>query len=101
MENGSRKIGLRVAAGFLVAITIIVAVFASGITLPSQEDKTGRLTVLLMDAPVDLEHLELTITDLEVHKVGQDNEDGEWIHLMEEVDAITFDLLDFQEIAYL
>ncbi len=96
MENGSRKIGLRVAAGFLVAITIIVAVFASGITLPSQEDRTGRLTVLLTDAPVDLYQLNVTITDLEVHKVGQDDKEGEWIHLMEEVDAITFDLLEYQ-----
>ncbi len=95
MENGSKKIGLRVAAGFLVAITIIVAVFASGITLPSQEVRTGRLTVLLTDAPVDLDKLDITITALEVHKVGQDDEDGKWITLME-VDAITFDLLEYQ-----
>ena len=85
MENGSRKIGLRIFAGFLVAITIIVAVFASGITLPSQKVRTGRLTVLLMDAPVDLYQLNVTITDLEVHKVGQeDDEDGEWIPLIED-----------------
>jgi len=97
MENGSRKIGLRVAAGFLVAITIIVAVFVSGITLPSQEDRTGRLTILLTDAPVDLDKLDITITALEVHKVGQDDEDGKWITLMDEDDeAITFDLLEYQ-----
>jgi hypothetical protein len=94
MENGSRTIGLRVAAGFLVAITIIVAVFAAGITLPSQEVRTGRLTVLLTDAPVDLEKLMITITDLEVHQV--DEEDGEWITLIED-DKITFDLLEYQE----
>ena len=93
MENGSQKIGLRIAAGFLVAITIIVAVFASGITLPSQKVRTGRLTVLLMDAPVDLEELYVTITGLEVHKVGQD---GEWIPLMDEGDEIRFDLLKYQ-----
>jgi hypothetical protein len=94
MENGSRTIGLRVAAGFLVAITIIVAVFAAGITLPSQEVRTGRLTVLLTDAPVDLEKLMITITDLEVHQV--DEEEGEWITLIED-DEITFDLLEYQE----
>jgi len=96
MENESRKIGLRIFAGFLVAITIIVAVFASGITLPSQKVRTGRLTVLLMDAPVDLYQLNVTITDLEVHKVGQeDDEDGEWIPLIED-EEITFDLLEYQ-----
>jgi hypothetical protein len=94
MENGSRTIGLRVAAGFLIAITIIVAVFAAGITLPSQEVRTGRLTVLLTDAPVDLEKLMITITDLEVHQV--DEEEGEWITLIED-DEITFDLLEYQE----
>lgn len=94
MENGSKKIGLRVAAGFLVAVTIIIAVFASGITLPSQKVRTGRLIVLLTDAPVDLYQLNVTITDLEVHKVGQDGEDGEWIPLIEE--EITFDLLKYR-----
>ena len=35
MENGKQKIGLRLAAGFLAGILIIVAVFASGVTFPS------------------------------------------------------------------
>lgn len=95
MENTSKKIGLRVAAGFLVAITIIVAVFASGITLPSQEIKTGRLTVLLIDAPVELDRLVINITDLEVHQV---NPEGIWIPLLEENDfPIIFNLLDYQD----
>ena len=96
MENESRKIGLRIFAGFLVAITIIVAVFASGITLPSQEDRTGRLTVLLTDAPVDLESLDITISKLEVHKVAVEEGEG-WILLADEGDIPTFDLLMFQE----
>ena len=107
MENGTTKIGLRIAAGFLVAITIIVAVFASGITLPgldnkSLESKTGRLTVLLIDAPVELEALEITITDLEVHLVGDGEAGGEWIDLMPEEGGIEpepigpFDLLELQ-----
>ena len=41
MENGTKKIGLRVAAGFLVAITIILAVFASGIQSPTVKAQTG------------------------------------------------------------
>jgi hypothetical protein len=98
MENGSRKIGLRIFAGFLVAITIIIAVFASGITLPSQEDRTGRLTVLLTDAPVDLESLDITISKLEVHKVAvEEGEDEGWVLLADEGDIPIFDLLLFQE----
>jgi hypothetical protein len=85
MENGSTKIGLRIAAGVLVAITIIVAVFASGITLPSQESAKGRLTLLLIDGPVDLEELMITLTGLEVHKVDgiEDDDNAGWIPLME------------------
>ena len=103
MENGSTKIGLRIAAGFLVAITIIIAVFASGITLPNQEEvRNGRLTVLLIDAPIELEALEITITDLEVHLVGDGEAGGEWIDLMPEEGGIApepigpFNLLDLQ-----
>lgn len=100
MENGAKKVGLRMAAGVLVAITIIVAVFASGITFPNQEIKTGKLIVLLKDAPVDLNTLDITLTDLEVHKVGTgDGEEaieGEWIYLREN-DPMTFNLLDYQD----
>ena len=100
MENGAKKVGLRMAAGVLVAITIIVAVFASGITLPSMEKKTGILTVLLTDAPVDLDKLELTISGLEVHRVADDEDtsEGEWEQLIDENDnPISFDLLEYQD----
>lgn len=97
MENGSRKIGLRILAGFLVAITIIVAVFAAGIQLPSTKIETGRLTVLLKDAPVELEELWINITDLGVHRV--DGEDGGWITLdfSGEADFLYFNLLEYQD----
>jgi len=114
MENGSRKVGLRIAAGFLVAITIIVAVFASGITLPSQEalggtlptqQDMGKLTILLMDAPVEVDALWINMTALEVHKVGEG--DGEWMTIDiqdaiyeqsgdDEQDYLEFDLLKYQ-----
>ena len=107
MENGSKKIGLRVAAGFLVAITIIVAVFASGITLPTKEGitvptkqvQTGILNVFLIDAPVELNHLNITITDLEVHKAGEEGEEGKWISLVEDgvPEIPEFDLLYYQD----
>ena len=103
MENGSKKVGLRMAAGVLVAITIIVAVFASGVTFPGLENspslgsEQGRLTVLLKDAPVDLEQLLITISDLEVHKVGDGEAGGEWMSLLEDGEVIPeFDLLLYQ-----
>ena len=96
-------------AGVLVAITIIVAVFASGVTFPGLENnpslgsEQGRLTVLLKDAPVDLDRLMITISDLEVHKIGTGEGDGgEWIDLMPEEGGIDpepigpFDLLELQ-----
>ena len=119
MENGSKKVGLRMAAGVLVAITIIVAVFASGVTFPGLENspslgsEQGRLTVLLMDAPVDVDKLWITITGVEVHKVGGDEvevsdeelepnvEDDTkgWVTLdlsgVNKAD-LTFDLLEYQ-----
>ncbi len=58
----------------MVAVIIIVAVFASGIQLPSTKIETDRLTVLLKDAPVELDELWINITDLGVHRV--DGEDG-------------------------
>jgi hypothetical protein len=96
MENGPRTIGLRAAAGFLAAITIIVAVFAAGIQLPSTKIETGRLTVLLKDDPVELEELWINVTDLGVHRVG--GEDGGWITLdfSGEADFLYFDLLEYQ-----
>ncbi len=109
MENGTKKIGLRIAGGFLVGILIIVAVVASGVTLPSLENipslgnEQGRLTVLLKDAPIDLDSLMITITDLEIHKIGTgEGNGGEWIDLMPEDEGNDpdpigpFDLLTLQ-----
>jgi len=104
MENGSRKVVFRMAAGVLVAITIIVTVFVSGVTFPGLENnpslgsEQGRLTVLLKDAPVDLDHLMITITALEVHKVGTgDDPEGGWMSLLEAEEVIPeFDLLLYQ-----
>ena len=106
MENGTRKIGLRVVTGVAIAIIIIVAVFASGIQLPGIEVETGQLNILLKDAPVDVDELWINMTGLEVHKVG--DEEGEWIPIDisdaieksapgEELDYLQFDLLLYQD----
>jgi hypothetical protein len=98
MENSTRKIGLRVAAGFLVAITIILAVFASGIQLPTVKAKTGTLTVLITDAPADLDHLNITIDSLSVLNVDEPEEN--WIDLpfVDDVEEVYFDLLALYDV---
>lgn len=93
MENGAKKIGLRVAAGFLVAITIILAVFASGIQLPTVKAKTGTLTVLLTDAPTDLEHLNITISSLSAHNVDDSEENWVELNFVGDKKSVYFDLL--------
>lgn len=79
MENPAKKIGYRAVAGIFVAIIIIIAVFASGIQLPTVAAKKGTLVVLLTDAPVDLEHLNITIANMSVQNV--DLEDETWIDI--------------------
>ena len=91
------------AAGVLVAITIIIAVFASGITLPSLENnpslgsEQGRLTVFIIDAPVELHQLNVTIKVLEAHRIGDGDADGEWKELMNDENGIEFNLIYLQE----
>lgn len=104
MENSSRTIGLRVVAGVLVALVIIVAVFVSGVQLPTSTESpvslasdVGRLSVFLKDAPVDVDELWVTISGLQVHR---DNETGgEWIDLDFSAvsDELTFNLLEYQD----
>ncbi|MEJ2242866.1 MAG: PKD domain-containing protein [Candidatus Bathyarchaeota archaeon] len=53
------------------------------------------MNVLLTDAPVELSELNITITDVEVHKSGENGEGGAWLVLVEDVE-ITFNLLDYQ-----
>lgn len=79
MENTTQQIGQRVAVGIIASVVIIAAVFASGIQLPSQQTtqpptaQKGTLVVLLTDAPVDLEHLNITITNLAVKNIEAEN----------------------------
>lgn len=101
MERKSRTISLRIVAGVLIATVIIVGIFASGVQLPNTQTsstqlETGHLTVLLKDAPVDIDELWITITELEVHKSG---DDAGWIPIdfLQSEDNVTFNLLEYQD----
>ena len=108
MEVKSKTVGLRLAAGVAIAAVIIVAVFASGIQLPTNNEDPnggihsdmGRLTVLLKDAPAEVDELWVTITDLAVNRVGDDETEGGWVSLdfaTSEEPTLTFDLLKYQD----
>jgi hypothetical protein len=111
MENGTKKLGLRIAAGVLVAVLIIVGVFESGVTFPSLEnkpklgDEQGSLTILLMDAPVEVDELWINVTGVAVHKVIEqeqtevtEDQDG-WISISlsgADPNELYFDLLKYR-----
>lgn len=69
MTEDMRHTGVYGAAGILVAILIIAGIVTSSIgfpslKLPSFVSNKGTLIVEIMDQPVDLKHLNLTIDEL-------------------------------------
>jgi hypothetical protein len=92
MSNGSRRIGLFGAVGILVA-TIIIAGFVIGGAIFQSAGK-GILTVLIMDKPVELEHLNVTIDWVRI----QDHNEG-WHDLTLKSEPFYFDLLALQDVS--
>jgi len=81
MADEIRDIGIFAAAGILVAVLIIGGFVAGGIRfpslrLPSMVSDKGRLIIQIMDKPVNLTHLNITIDSLSI----QDGE-GNWTNL--------------------
>jgi len=76
-----RNVGIFSAVGFLAALLIIAGVTMSGLKLPGFASNKGTLIVKLTDAPVKLEHLNITITELLAHRAEYDGEEGGWILL--------------------
>jgi hypothetical protein len=98
MENGTNKLGFRIAAGFLFGIVIIFAVLASGVQLPTAKAETGTLVVLLTDAPVELDHLNITISNMSVLNVDSDEEKWVDIPFVNDVTEWYTDLLALQNV---
>lgn len=96
IEN-AKKSGLYAASGVLIAAIIIAGIFASGIHFPSNI-KTGKLIVLITDAPVDIKRLDLTVDSLSIQGLN-----GNWIDLtlnseeeaLNSEEEVTFNLLEF------
>ncbi len=107
MEVKSKTVGLRLVAGVAIAAIIIAAVFASGIQLPTNTETPnqgihsdmGRLTVLLKDAPADVDELWIKISDLAVLRAGNEDAKGGWVPVDFSTavgPTLTFDLLKYQ-----
>ena len=92
MSNGIRHIGLFGAAGILVA-ALIIAGFAIGGTIFQVSGK-GVLTIQIMDKPVELEHLNMTIDWVKIK--GQDEN---WYNLTLKSEPFYFDLLALQNVS--
>jgi len=99
MTIEKRKMGLYGASGVLVAALIIASVVISGVTIPSLKlpmfmPKTGTLIIKIMDKPVDLKHLNVTIDSLSIQ--GQDEN---WTDLELIGGApVYFDLLELENV---
>lgn len=94
MKKGNPAI--YVVIGVPIIASMIAVMFTSDIFFPTPEAQAGTLSVVLADRPVELERLDITITSLLVHKVGED--DGLWIQLSLLIDSEElFNLLDLQD----
>lgn len=100
MGEDIRHVGVHGTAGILVAILIIAGVVASSfqipsLRLPSLVSDKGTLIIKIMDEPVRLKHLNLTIDWVKIK-----NESDQWISLDIKGDApFYFDLLALQNVS--
>ena len=93
MSNEKRHIGLFGVAGFLVAALVIAGlVFAGNIF---QAQGRGVLTIQVMDKPVELKNLNITIDWVRIQ-----GEDG-WVDLTlkTETESFYFDLLSLEDVS--
>ena len=98
MADAMHNVGYFAAVGTLFAILIIGALAVAGFRIPALRfpglSNKGTLTVKIIDKPVDLDHLNITIDILEI----QDSE-GNWTNLeLIDNEPIYFDLLALENI---
>jgi len=102
MTENTRHPGIYGAAGILLAILIIAGIVTSGfpipsIRLPSFVSDKGTLIIKIMDKPVRLKHLNVTVDWV---KIKNENENDQWIYLDIKGDApFYFDLLALQNVS--
>ena len=92
MSNGIRRVGLFGVAGVLVA-ALIIAGFVIGGNIFQVSGK-GVLTIQIMDEPVALDHLNMTIDWARIQDA-----DGNWYNLTLKTEPFYFDLLALQNVS--
>jgi len=92
MSSGIRQIGLFGVAGVLVA-ALIIAGFVIGNNIFEVSGK-GVLTIKVMDKPVELDHLNMTIDWVKIQ-----DEDENWYNLTLKTEPFYFDLLSLQNVS--
>ena len=102
MAVNFRNLGVYGAVGVLIAALIIAGVAISSVmnpslTFPGFASNKGKLTIWLTDAPVELEHLNITIDSISAQRVDNDNEIWENLTLVSG-EPIYFDLLALQNV---
>ncbi len=87
------------AGGIIIGALIIAGLIVSGL-LPMGLQSQGTLIVKLTDAPVELKHLNVTITGLAVQKAGEGNGGGGWVTLpfLEGKTSVYVDILALQNV---
>jgi len=91
MSNVKRRIGLFGVTGVLVAALIIASfVFAGNIF---QASGRGILTIQVMDEPVDLKNLNITIDWVRIQG------EKDWVNLTLKTEPFYFDLLSLQNVS--
>jgi hypothetical protein len=92
MSNEKRRIGMFGVTGVLVAALIIASfVFAGSIF---QASGKGVLTIQVMDKPVDLKNLNITIDWVRIQ-----GENDSWVNLTLKIEPFYFDLLSLQNVS--
>lgn len=93
MSNGIKQLGLFGVAGVLVAALIIAGFVIGGNIAPVSGGK-GVLTIQVMDKPVELDHLNMTIDWVKIQ-----DEDDNWYDLTLKTEPFYFDLLALQNVS--
>jgi hypothetical protein len=92
MSNGKRHTGLFGVAGILVAALIISGFVIAGNIFQAQGK--GVLTIRVIDKPVELDHLNVTIDWVRIQ-----GEDDNWVNLTLKTQPFYFDLLALQNVS--
>jgi len=92
MSSGIRQIGLFGFAGVLVAV-LIIAGFVIGTNVFEVSGK-GVLTIQIMDKPVELDHLNMTIDWVRIQ-----DDDENWHNLTLKTEPFYFDLLSLENVS--